>query len=288
MERCVVHSNTFGQNDLAMAAALATLHVIEEDKLVENAAAMGEYAMRRLRRSIRRLPVCFGRPRQGPDVRHRLRPARQLDQLKIAWDMLHKLNFGVFGQMIIIPLLEKHRILTQVAGYHTEVIKFLPPMRSAKEDIDWFLAAMEEVLADRRAFPARRGTRSWDWRSGRFWHDPSVGGASGSEGSSCTASSPACRPRKFRSPACGRPGRLSILLLPRLRISSESNELFSHKVAFFKNWLDFDKEFPENQATYVVIGPEDPATLPPIPRWTGIADAIAAKLRAMPKAVSRR
>ena len=30
-----------GQNDLAMAAALASLHVIEEDKLVENAAAMG-------------------------------------------------------------------------------------------------------------------------------------------------------------------------------------------------------------------------------------------------------
>ena len=36
MERCVVHSNTFGQNDLAMAATLASLQVIEEDGLVEN------------------------------------------------------------------------------------------------------------------------------------------------------------------------------------------------------------------------------------------------------------
>src|SRR5215469_13327589 len=49
MEHCVVHSNTYGQNDMAMAAALASLHVIEEDKLVENAAAMGEYAMAKLR-----------------------------------------------------------------------------------------------------------------------------------------------------------------------------------------------------------------------------------------------
>src|SRR5207237_7008530 len=49
MERCVVNSNTFGQNDMAMAAALASLYVIEEDKLVENAAAMGEYATNRLR-----------------------------------------------------------------------------------------------------------------------------------------------------------------------------------------------------------------------------------------------
>jgi len=31
MERCVVHSNTYGQNDMAMAAALASLYVIEED-----------------------------------------------------------------------------------------------------------------------------------------------------------------------------------------------------------------------------------------------------------------
>ncbi len=66
----------------------------------------------------------------------------------MAWDMLHKLNFGVFGQMIVIPLLQKHRILTQVAGYHTEVIKFLPPITITKEDLDWFLGAMTDVLAD--------------------------------------------------------------------------------------------------------------------------------------------
>jgi 4-aminobutyrate aminotransferase-like enzyme len=50
--------------------------------------------------------------------------------------------------MIVIPLLQKHRILTQVAGYHTEVIKFLPPITIGKEDVDWFLGAMEDVLAD--------------------------------------------------------------------------------------------------------------------------------------------
>jgi len=34
VERCVVHSNTFGQNDLAMAPRVASLRVIEEEKLV--------------------------------------------------------------------------------------------------------------------------------------------------------------------------------------------------------------------------------------------------------------
>jgi len=148
MERCVVHSNTFGQNDLAMAAALASLHVIEDEKLVENAAAMGEYTMNRLREigedcpfvsAVRGKGLMFGidfaRPRSG-------------FMLQQKWDALHAMNFGVFGQTIIIPLLQKHKILTQVAGYHTEVIKFLPPMTVTKEDMDWFLTAMEDVLAE--------------------------------------------------------------------------------------------------------------------------------------------
>lgn len=162
MERCVVHSNTFGQNDLAMAAALATLYVIEEDKLVENAAAMGEYAITRLREigstcpfvsAVRGKGMMFGidfeRPKEG-------------FKLKMAWDMLHKLNYGVFGQMIIIPLLQKHKILTQVAGYHTEVIKFLPPMIATKDDIDYFLGAMEDVLAETQRVPGA----AWDTVTG--------------------------------------------------------------------------------------------------------------------------
>jgi acetylornithine/succinyldiaminopimelate/putrescine aminotransferase len=89
------------------------------------------------------------------------RPVSSL-KLKMAWDMLHKLNFGVFGQMIIIPLMQKHRILTQVAGYHTEVIKFLPPLIVTTQDLDWFLGGMEEVLADVQRIPGA----AWDTVSG--------------------------------------------------------------------------------------------------------------------------
>ncbi|HEX4792783.1 MAG TPA: aspartate aminotransferase family protein [Humisphaera sp.] len=162
MERCVVHSNTFGQNDLAMAAALASIYVIESEKLVENAAKMGEYAMTRLREISRDCPfvsdvrgkglmfgIDFARPKEGL-------------KLKMAWDMLHKLNFGVFGQMLVIPLLQKHRILTQVAGYHVEVIKFLPPITITQEDMDWFLAAMEDVLIDTTRIPGA----AWDTVTG--------------------------------------------------------------------------------------------------------------------------
>lgn len=162
MERCVVHSNTFGQNDLAMAAALASLYVIEQDKLVENAAAMGDYVITRLRDIAKTCP--FVSEVRGKGLMFGLDFARPREsfKLKMAWDMLHKLNFGVFGQMIIIPLLQKHRILSQVAGYHTEFIKFLPPITIGRQDLDWFLTAMEDVLADAQRFPGA----AWDTVAG--------------------------------------------------------------------------------------------------------------------------
>ena len=158
MERCVVHSNTFGQNDLAMAAALASIQVIEEDKLVENADELGRYTMAALAEIGKTCP--FVTEVRGKGLMFGIdfaRPETSL-KLRLAWDMLHKLNFGVFGQMIVIPLLKKHHILTQVAGYHTEVIKFLPPLVATRQDMDWFLGAMRDVLADTQKFPGA----AWD------------------------------------------------------------------------------------------------------------------------------
>lgn len=153
MERCVVHSNTFGQNDLAMAAALGTIHVMEEDRLVENAATLGAYTIEQLTNLGRSCPFVSevrGRGLMfGIDFK---RPEHSM-KLKAAWDTLHTLNFGVFSQMIIMPLLHRHRILTQVAGYHTEVIKFLPPLIVNREEIDYFLSAMQQVLEDVQRLP---------------------------------------------------------------------------------------------------------------------------------------
>jgi ornithine--oxo-acid transaminase len=146
MERCVVHSNTFGQNDLAMAAALATLRVMEEDALPVNAARLGAVAIERLTEIGATCPFVSEVKGKGLifgiDFR---RPTGSL-KLKAAWDALHLLHEGVFSQTVIMPLLHEHRILTQVAGYHTELIKFLPPINIGEEELDYFLSAMRQVL----------------------------------------------------------------------------------------------------------------------------------------------
>ena len=41
LDRCVVHSTTFGRNNLAMACGLAALEVLDDEKLIENSARDG-------------------------------------------------------------------------------------------------------------------------------------------------------------------------------------------------------------------------------------------------------
>ena len=158
MEHCVVHSNTFGQNDLAMAAALATLQVMEDDRIPANAARLGADAIARLTQIGKTCPFVFevrGKGLMfGMDFR---RPARGL-RLRAAWDALHLLNEGVFSQTVILPLLHDHHVLSQVAGYHTELIKFLPPLNISSDDLDYFLSAMEKVLEGVQRVPGS----AWD------------------------------------------------------------------------------------------------------------------------------
>ena len=58
----------------------------------------------------------------------------------------------------MVPLFHRHRILTQVAADNVNIVKLLPPLIAGDEEIDHFVAALDDVLADahRSAGPAAR------------------------------------------------------------------------------------------------------------------------------------
>ena len=74
------------------------------------------------------------------------------------------------------------------------------------------------------------------------------------------------------------------LALSRLTISTDQNKLFSLKVKFFRDYLDYVAKFPENEAIYVVIETAD-SRQPPVQRWVDLAESIAQRLRQMPQHV---
>jgi predicted RND superfamily exporter protein len=67
----------------------------------------------------------------------------------------------------------------------------------------------------------------------------------------------------------------------RLNITADQNKLFDPRVPFFRDYLRFVENFPENEAIYVVVRARDGSRVPPVARWTAAADAIEARLKPM-------
>jgi ornithine--oxo-acid transaminase len=152
MDRAVVHGSTFSKNNMAMAAGLASLQVIEDEKLVENAARIGEDLMRGFAELSERYELLDTVRGKGLMLALEFGSPKSFS-LKAAWNLLETANKGLFSQMITIPLFKNHRILSQVAGHGMNVVKFLPPLVLGERDRDWILTALDQVIADCHKVP---------------------------------------------------------------------------------------------------------------------------------------
>jgi ornithine--oxo-acid transaminase len=152
MDRAVVHGSTFSKNNLAMAAGLATLRVIEDEKLVENSAKIGENIIKAINATTGKFEFLKEARGMGMMIAIEFHPPKSLS-LKAAWSMLEAANKGLFCQMITIPLFKDHRILTQVAGHGMNVVKLLPPLNLTQKDHDWIVNSFDQVIADTHQVP---------------------------------------------------------------------------------------------------------------------------------------
>ena len=147
MSDALKHSTTFGRNQLAMVAGLATLAALDDERIVERAAETGAAltaALLPLREryellhDVRGLGLMigieFGRP-QTPALRRRFKA-------------MERVRPAMFAQMIVVPLFHRHRILTQVAADNVNIIKLLPPLIAGPTEVDHFVGALDDVLAD--------------------------------------------------------------------------------------------------------------------------------------------
>lgn len=152
MDRAVVHGSTFAKNDLAMAAGIATLEIIESERLVENAAHMGERLLKSFRDMSERHELVKDVRGKGLMIGIEFGPPKSL-KLRASWSALETVNKGLFCQLIVIPLFKEHRILCQVAGHGIHTIKLLPPLIISDSDCGWIERSFEAVIADAHRVP---------------------------------------------------------------------------------------------------------------------------------------
>jgi ornithine--oxo-acid transaminase len=151
MEHAVSHGSTFAPNELAMAAGLATLHVLDEQNLVEHTARLGAKLLGdtqplidefKVVKDVRGLGLMwaieFGEPESG----------------SMSWRLIERMQPGLFAQLVVAPLFAKHRILSQVAAHKLAVIKILPPLVVTDEDIDYFVDALTVTIKRAQRMPS--------------------------------------------------------------------------------------------------------------------------------------
>jgi 4-aminobutyrate aminotransferase len=130
------HGGTYGGNVVSCAAAMATLDVIEDEGLVENARVRGRQLLDGLRR------ITAGRASVG-DVR--------------GLGLMVALEFVVPGEgdgRVPDPALTKRvqqacyerRLLLLTAGTYVNVIRIIPPLVTTEAEVDLALGIIAEAL----------------------------------------------------------------------------------------------------------------------------------------------
>lgn len=158
MDRVLVHSASFGANAQAMAAGLAVLSVMEDEQIVAGARHTGELLRSRLAALVDKYELLHGVRGRGLMIGIEFGRPTSLG-LRGRWTMLQAARKGLFAQMVVVPLLQRHRILTQVSGDHLEVIKLIPPLIIGEREVDRFVEAFTAVMDDAHG----SGGLMWDF-----------------------------------------------------------------------------------------------------------------------------
>jgi ornithine--oxo-acid transaminase len=152
MDRALVHGSTFSKNDLAMAAGLATLEVIEAEKLVARAEVLGEGILNDFRVMRDKYELVKDVRGKGLMIGIEFGAPKSLT-LKATWSMLEAASKGLFCQMVLIPLFKDHKILCQVSGPGVHIIKLLPALVIGDRDRAWIRNAFDSAIADCHRVP---------------------------------------------------------------------------------------------------------------------------------------
>ncbi|MEI4832294.1 aspartate aminotransferase family protein [Bacillus sp. FJAT-53711] len=129
------HGTTFGGNPIACAAALATIEVMKEERLVENAKKMGAYAVQKL---------------HDLKPKHSIIGSIRAVGLMIGIEIIHPETGNPNGEGLfkILDIALKKGVLFYFCGNSSEVIRMIPPLSINKEQIDYGLAVLDAALTE--------------------------------------------------------------------------------------------------------------------------------------------
>ena len=121
------HGSTFGGNPLAGKVAIAALQVLKDENLSERAAELGEYFRSKMQKLVEELNILTLVRGKGLLNAIVIKPTKSG---KTAWDVCVELkNNGLLAKPT-----------------HGDIIRFAPPLVITKDEIDWAIEIIKNVL----------------------------------------------------------------------------------------------------------------------------------------------
>jgi ornithine--oxo-acid transaminase len=145
LKRSIIHTSTFSENSMSMRAGLATLNVLERERLGERALEMGERLRSRLRSELMGFEMVHDVRGAGMLSGIEFRPPKKM-KLRVAFEAFRQIHEGMFGQVAVMRLFRDHGILTQICGNNFLVLKVAPPLVVTEDQLDAFVSAIGTVV----------------------------------------------------------------------------------------------------------------------------------------------
>ena len=128
-----------------MRAGLATLDVLEEERLGQRATIAGENLRRALVARLAKYEMIGGIRGLGLLNAIEFKAPRSL-KFRIPFETFAKIHPAIFGQIVVMRMFRDHGILNQVCGNEFMVLKISPPLVINDEQLDRFVLAIEQVV----------------------------------------------------------------------------------------------------------------------------------------------
>jgi ornithine--oxo-acid transaminase len=145
LKRALIHTSTFSENSLAMRAGLASLDILEDERLGERAIIAGESLRGALTERLAQYEM-IGKIR-GLGLLNAIEFKTPYSFTKrLAFETFAKIHPAIFGQIVVMRLFRDHGILCQVCGNDFMVLKISPPLVVSDAQLDRFVSAVEQVV----------------------------------------------------------------------------------------------------------------------------------------------
>lgn len=145
LRRAIIHTSTYSENSLAMRAGLATLTVLDRERLSQRSESIGHELRAKLTEALQ--PYEMVTEVRGVGLMNGIvfEAPRQL-KLRLPFEAFRAIHPGMFGQMLVRRLFHEHQILSQVCGNNFMVLKVAPPLVVTDAQIEKYIEAITSVV----------------------------------------------------------------------------------------------------------------------------------------------